>query len=293
MLAKLTLRQEDQLNQIHFDKSFIFFVQAGKGSLLPLMLKTSKDWHGQRESGQVTASLRQHMFRSVFEELAYRASKLPFGSNDHELIKALQSKQVLTATNSWNYLQWDSKEKTLKPATRDPLPSEEAAALIQKIHSLAAQADPIHWFSALKPVPQDSTVTDSIVEGPGLRSLRCPTTIDRQRAYAADLCSNPTIDLAEITIGSGHCSSLDEMRKAILAFSLGNGSNICYMNAALLAELWACCMNDAFVWHEVGAWKDPLIRLLSCSNQYQVLIDTNCLGNLLHSWFTNHEPGTQ
>ena len=28
MIAKLTLRQEDQLNQIHLDKSFIFFVQA-------------------------------------------------------------------------------------------------------------------------------------------------------------------------------------------------------------------------------------------------------------------------
>ena len=163
MLAKLTLRQEDQLNQIHLDKSFIFFVQAGKGSILPLMLKTSKDWHGQRESGQVTTSLRQHMFRSGFEELAFRASKLPFGSNDHELIRALQSKQVLTATNSWNFLQWDSKEKTLQPAAHDPLPSEEAAALIQKIHILAAQADLIHRFSALKPMPQDSTVTDSVV----------------------------------------------------------------------------------------------------------------------------------
>ena len=43
MIAKLTLRQEDQLNQIHLNKSFIFFVQAGKGSILPLMLKTSKD----------------------------------------------------------------------------------------------------------------------------------------------------------------------------------------------------------------------------------------------------------
>ena len=164
MLAKLTLRQEDQLNQIHLDKSFIFFVQAGKGNILPLMLKTSKDWHGQRESGQVTTSLRQHMFRSVFEELAYRASKLPFGSNDHELIRVLQNKQVLTATNSWIYLQWDSNEKTLKPAARDPLPSDEVAALIQKIHSLAAQADLIiHRFSALKPMPQDSTVTDSVV----------------------------------------------------------------------------------------------------------------------------------
>ena len=163
MLAKLTLRQEDQWNQIHLDKSFIFFVQAGKGSILPLMLKTSKDWHGQRESGQVTTSLRQHMFRSVLEELAFRASKLPFGSNDYELIRILQNKQVLTATNSWNYLQWDSKEKILKPTARDPLPSEEAAALIQKIHSLAAQADLIHQFSALKPMPQDSTVTDSVV----------------------------------------------------------------------------------------------------------------------------------
>ena len=43
MLAKLILRQEGQLNQLHLDKSFIFFVQAGKGSILPLMLKTSKD----------------------------------------------------------------------------------------------------------------------------------------------------------------------------------------------------------------------------------------------------------
>ena len=141
MIAKLTLRQEDQFNQLHLDKSFIFFVQAGKDSILPLMLKLSKDWHGQRESGQVTTSLRQHIFRAVFEELAFRASKLPFGSNDHELIRALQSKQILTATNSWNYLHWNSKEKTLKPAARDPLPPEEAAALIQKIHTLTAQAD--------------------------------------------------------------------------------------------------------------------------------------------------------
>ena len=163
------------------------------------------------------------MFRLVFEELAFRASKLPFGSNDHELIRTLQSKQILTVTNSWNYLQWDSKEKTLKPAARDPLPSEEAATLIQKIHNLVAQPDLIHRFSALKPMPQDSIVkfcdraleTRHLIEGPtGTGLIRCPTAIDRQRAYADDLCSNPTIDLAEVTIGSGNCNSLDEMRKA-------------------------------------------------------------------------------
>ena len=35
ILATLTLRQEDQLNQLNSDGTFIFFVQAGKGSILP------------------------------------------------------------------------------------------------------------------------------------------------------------------------------------------------------------------------------------------------------------------
>ena len=117
----------------------------------------------------------------------------------------------------------------------------------------------------------------------GSGTLRCPTEIDRQRAYAADLCSNPTIDIAEVTIGSGHCNSLDEIRQAILALSLENGSNVYYINAELLAELWACCINDTFVWHAVGHWKDPLIRLLSCSNHHQLLPEASCLGHLLHS----------
>ena len=302
MLAKLTLRQEDQLNQIHLDKSFIFFVQAGKGSILRLMLKTSKDWHGQREAGQVNTSLRQHMFRSVFEELAFRASKLPFGSNDHELIRVLQNKQVLTATNSWNYLQWDSKEKTEANSQRSaPLRGSRSIDPEDPYSGSSSGPDsPVHSLEANASGFLDDGLSRCTLEtrhlpegASGSGSPCCSSAADRQRAYAADLCSNPTIDLAEITIGSGHCSSLDEMRKAILALSLGNGSNICYMNAALLAELWACCMNDTFVWHKVGAWKDPLIRLLASSDQHWVLTETSCLGHLLHSWFTNHEPGTQ
>ena len=297
MIAKLTLRQEDQLNQIHLDKSFIFFVQAGKGSILPLMLKTSKDWHGQRELGQVTTSLRQHMFRSVFEELAFRASKLPFGSSDHELIRALQTKSIdgnqLLELPSMGFQREDSEAGSQgSPPLRgsrsiDPEDSQSSGSTGPDPSVLSPEAYATGFNSGLC---GRALETRHLTEG---RPIRCPTAIDRQRAYADDLCSNPTIDLAEITIGSGHCSSLDEMRKAILALSLGNGSNICYMNAALLAELWACCMNDTFVWREVGAWKDPLIRLLSSSNQHRVLTETSCLGHLLHSWFTNHEPGTQ
>ena len=139
MIAKLTLRQEDR-RDLHF------FVQAGRGSILPQMLQLSKDWHSQRDQGTITKSLRENMFQSVFEELANRAAKLPFGSNDYELIQALQTKQILTSTNAWNYMQWDPSAKTLKAATRDPLSSEQASTLIQKIHKLAAQSDLTHRF---------------------------------------------------------------------------------------------------------------------------------------------------
>ena len=113
MLAKLTLRQEDQLNQLNLDRTFLLFIQAGKSSILPQMLQLSKTWHGQREQGTVDRPLRQLMFQSVFEELASRAAQLPLGSNDHELILALRAKQILTPTNAWNYLHWGIIRKRL------------------------------------------------------------------------------------------------------------------------------------------------------------------------------------
>ena len=41
MLARLCLRQEDMLNAMSMDRSFIIFLQCGKGNIMPLMLQTS------------------------------------------------------------------------------------------------------------------------------------------------------------------------------------------------------------------------------------------------------------
>ena len=45
MLAKLCLRQEDMLNAMCLDRSFLFFLQAGKGSILPTMLGLKRMAH--------------------------------------------------------------------------------------------------------------------------------------------------------------------------------------------------------------------------------------------------------
>ena len=43
---------------------------------MPLLLEIGRQWHSQRQSGDVSASLRQIMFQTVFKELITRASKL-------------------------------------------------------------------------------------------------------------------------------------------------------------------------------------------------------------------------
>lgn len=72
---------------------------------------------------------------------------------------------------------------------------------------------------------------------------------------------------------SGHSCSIDKMRSAILALSLGIASNVCYMNSALLAELWACCMDDTFDWQDTGLWQASLLRMFAQTSIQQLVID--------------------
>ena len=79
-----------------------------------------------------------HLVKATYISLCVRGAGIPSIETPLRIKRSRTdpgtSEQAnIDATNSWNYLQWDSKEKTLKPAARDPLPSEEAAALIQKI----------------------------------------------------------------------------------------------------------------------------------------------------------------
>ena len=87
MLACLYLRQEDLLNIMSMDRSFMVFLQCGKGSLMPLMLQASKAWHHNRQNDGVTQPLRQFLFRTLIEELSKRAHMLKLDAPDDVLVK--------------------------------------------------------------------------------------------------------------------------------------------------------------------------------------------------------------
>ena len=66
MLARLSLRQEGTLAQLSLDKSYIFFVQCGRGNIIPSMLTKARKWNQFKEKGEVTTPLRMAMFLHYF-----------------------------------------------------------------------------------------------------------------------------------------------------------------------------------------------------------------------------------
>lgn len=146
MLARLSLRQEDALAQLSLDKIFIFFIQFGRGNIMPNMFTKAKEWNEFKEKGGMTMPLRMTMFLHYFQMLALCAKQLKLNANEDALIQKLRSKDILTEDHKWVYLTWDNQAMMLKPNQLQPLTSEEIRSHLRQ------QPSVIHKFSALRPV---------------------------------------------------------------------------------------------------------------------------------------------
>ena len=114
MVARLSLPREDALNQMSLDSGLMLFLQCGRGSIMPTMLETGRQWNQQRQNGDATKSLRQTMFLTIFQELINRASKLQLTKQDDPLVMGLKAKGILTDDNKWHYLTWNAEAKALQ-----------------------------------------------------------------------------------------------------------------------------------------------------------------------------------
>lgn len=99
MMARLAVRQEDTLNQLGLDCNLMMFLQRGRGSLMPTLLETGRQWNTQRQNDDASTSLRQTKFLTVFQELISRANKLQLNQKDDTLIMGLKAKGILTEDN--------------------------------------------------------------------------------------------------------------------------------------------------------------------------------------------------
>ena len=133
---------------------------------MPTMLETGRQWNQQRQNGDATKSLRQTMFLTIFQELINRASKLQLTKQDDPLVMGLKAKGILTDDNKWHYLTWNAEAKALQANQKTPLTSEEICAMLQRIHQLGQNPNPILKFAALRSLKPDNLPQDTAVAIP-------------------------------------------------------------------------------------------------------------------------------
>ena len=106
-LSKLVLRHEDSLQCLAMETDFYFFLSAGPGYILKLLMNKTMEWH-QAPQEERSLPLRILILKTMLEELHNRTLKLQSTDSSDPLIQTLVKLRFLQ-------LGEDQKEPYLFP----------------------------------------------------------------------------------------------------------------------------------------------------------------------------------
>ena len=75
-LARLCLRQEEELTELRQEKGFLLHMTTSQYGILKPLVQSSIEWNSMRDAGKVTCNLRTCLFRLMLQELTARLRKL-------------------------------------------------------------------------------------------------------------------------------------------------------------------------------------------------------------------------
>ena len=140
MIARLTLRNESSLNALLQEHQFLIHVNPGPGSLIPLMLAETKQWHASNKE----TPLRHHLVVLMLETLHQRAEILAKASPQDAVWKEAEQMLLITKEGQMPYLRWDASTRTLKPTNENKMSIQEAVKSVANLWRLVQ--DP-YWPS--------------------------------------------------------------------------------------------------------------------------------------------------
>ena len=164
MLAALTLQQEDALNRLRVDTSFVLHLrQEGPGAVLRPLYAASQEWHQRMTAGETGTSLRVVVFGLLLAEITARVQALMMD----EPAMAAAVKAGLVTDQRFNYLRWNAQTKKLEGDANVPgIPIPSALQKLQAIAELNTPAN-ITKFSAgrkMREAPDEGDVATFTVE---------------------------------------------------------------------------------------------------------------------------------
>ena len=104
-LARLCLRQEEELTELRQEKGFLLHVTTSQYGILKPLIQASVEWNSQRDTGKVTCNLRACLFRLLMQELMARLKKLQ--ETPQSISEAVKAQWVTEAPLKWLYHRWN------------------------------------------------------------------------------------------------------------------------------------------------------------------------------------------
>ena len=254
-LAKLVLRQEASLQVLKPDSAWVLFISPLKQGPLSLLAEVAKEWKNKAKNQRMTVPLRVVLAHSLFKLLLQTLTG----------VKSTVCQSQRVAGGKRLGVPDLASGREVSDQGRDARPSP-TRSLADPPARLATQAAP-EWSD--QPVPRYSpadgqpTVYSGFLDGGQCQrrpqQLCVAGTADNAGALSSAVLGTPVEEgrLQVNPSGRAHPSH-DVIRK----LQLLNSTSICYINAFVLAYLWACGSLDATDHQFYGActqaWRDVL-----------------------------------
>ena len=163
LLARMTLRHEDELSQTRIEKEFILTLEVHGGGILPTMYQVAQAWKESREKGTAFSSLRLTMLLALIQEWLDRLERV---QEEQALAGALQlgiCQKEPGQELEWLYLRWDPEAKKLiRDTQRDPVKHSVFMEWLKELQQGMAASQSLLRFHSTRPLAesyQGETVT--------------------------------------------------------------------------------------------------------------------------------------
>lgn len=160
-LCCLVLRHEDTINSLLQESQFLLHLAPGPGSILPLMLETSRIWHQQTEK---SVPLRHLLAQTMMQEMERRLTKLKDAAPTEELFQDCKSYHLVKDDNNRTmpYLRWSHQRKCLEPTDQTCLPITEVHRSLQNILRLMQDHRVTLRFHSLKKMADNKETQQAV-----------------------------------------------------------------------------------------------------------------------------------
>lgn len=156
LLARLVLRQEQEIQTIRAQDSFVLHLSVAKAGLLQVLLDQGAQWAQQTDK---TMPLRAHLFQQMALELMKRFEVVKQAPPQSPTWNKLQEEQIILKDGSWPKLQWQPDQKQYGLAKAPSIPMAQMQNLVTELQEMASDAKQImRFYSMQQPGSQKNTV---------------------------------------------------------------------------------------------------------------------------------------